>query len=299
MPTVNNSFDYSETSLNEIFLYQDNFGLKYRASNFELDLIRLVQPKNISLTADSKYTEIFYVYDDDRAVSISFKDQKADTQKIDCYTFSSLTIGYCNEAMITISNTKDRYKPLNNETLMLIDAMNEEFQFKYYKTSEFILFDQYILYAGVSKNKFNWLSPIEELTTGFISNLTFKGSTIGELVSNEIQRLPQRDEFFLYKLGVNYTKTINVYSFIDFFYDVDLLFVETKEYIPVSNINNYNIKLKTGLSLNFNESLAMTISGSLYKNNLYGFEDISFNQRSEHHFAKSYGTIDASLKYLF
>ena len=299
MPTVNNSFDYSETSLNEIFLYQDNFGLKYRASNFELDLIRLVQPKNISLTADSKYTEIFYVYDDDRAVSISFKDQNADTQKIDCYTFSALTIGFCDEARLNITNSNDKYAPLNGNTLMLIDAMNEEFQLKYYLASNLKLLDEYIFYIGLSKNKFDWLSPIEELTSGFIASLQYKGSTIGELVSNEIKRLPQRDEFLLYKLGINLTKTVNVYSFMDFFYDVDIIFVESKDYIPVKNVNNHNIKIKAGLSFNYEERIAISISGSLFKNNLYGFEDISFNQRSEHHFNNSFGSINASLKYLF
>ena len=87
MPTVNNSFDYSETSLNEIFLYEDNFALKHRTSNFELDLVRPVQPKNISLTASSKYTELFYTLDKQKALSMSYKKQNADTQKIDCYTF--------------------------------------------------------------------------------------------------------------------------------------------------------------------------------------------------------------------
>ena len=299
MPTVNNSFDYSETLLNEIFLYEDDFGLKHRTSNFELDLVRPVQPKNISLTASSKYTELLYTLDKQKALSVSYRKQSADTQKIDCYTFSTLTIGFCDEARLNITNSNDKYAPLNGNTLMLIDAMNEEFQLKYYLASNLKLLDEYIFYIGLSKNKFDWLSPIEELTSGFIASLQYKGSTIGELVSNEIKRLPQRDEFLLYKLGINLTKTVNVYSFMDFFYDVDIIFVESKDYIPVKNVNNHNIKIKAGLSFNYDERIDMTISGTLYKNNLYGFEDISFNQRSEHHFNNSFGSINASLKYLF
>ena len=265
MPTVNNSFDYSETSLNEIFLYEDNFGLMYRTSNFELDLVRPVQPKNISLTASSKYTELLYTLDKQKAISVSYRKQSADTQKIDCYTFSTLTIGFCNEARLNITSSKDKYAPLNGNTLMLIDAMNEEFQLKYYLASNLKLLDEYIFYIGLSKNKFDWLSPIEELTSGFIASLQYKGSTIGELVSNEIKRLPQRDEFLLYKLGINLTKTVNVYSFMDFFYDVDIIFVESKDYIPVKNVNNHNIKIKAGLSFNYEERIAMSISGSLFQ----------------------------------
>ena len=113
---------------------------------------------------------------------------------------------------------------------MLINANNEEFQFKYYQASKSIFLDEYILYIGISENKFDWLSPIEELTSGFISNLKFKGSRVGDLVANEIQRLPQRNQFLLYKLGINLTKEVNVYSFIDFFYGIDLLIIETKDY---------------------------------------------------------------------
>ena len=39
VPTLTNSFNYSETSANEIFLLKDNFGLIYKTSNFELDLM--------------------------------------------------------------------------------------------------------------------------------------------------------------------------------------------------------------------------------------------------------------------
>ena len=299
VPTLTNSFNYSETSANEIFLLKDNFGLIYKTSNFELDLIRPVQPKILSLKANSTYSEILYTINDQTAVSISLKDQSADSQRIDCYTFSSLTIGYCNEAQIGISNSKEKYDPLGNDSIMLIDAFNEEFQFKYYQASKSNFLDEYILYIGISKNKFDWLSPIEELTSGFISNLKFNGSRVGDLVTNEIKRLPQRDEFLIYKVGINLDKTINVYSFIDFFYEFDLLFVETKDYKVYKSINNHNFKLKTGFDLNFNENLIFSFSGSIYKNNLFGFEDISFNQRSEHQFDNSFGSLNASFKYIF
>ena len=41
------------------------------------------------------------------------------------------------------------------------------------------------------------------------------------------------------------------------------------------------------------------INGEFYQNNLYGFEHISFNQRSEHHFDSNFGSLGVQLKYTF
>ena len=76
---------------------------------------------------------------------------------------------------------------------MIIDGKNEEFRFNSIYALDTTYIDELTLYIGQSKNKFNWLSPIEELTTGFISTLSFGDSTIGELVGSELERMPQRD----------------------------------------------------------------------------------------------------------
>ena len=181
---------------------------------------------------------------------------------------------------------------------MLLDADNKEIKFSYTKAIDTFFSDEYILYLAISKNDFDWLSPIEELTSGFIANLSYKGSRIGDLVTNEIKRLPQRDTFELYKLGLNFYKNINIFKNISFFYDFDVVFVETKDYIIYNNVNNHNIKFETGLNFKIDD-LAFSLSGTLYQNNLFGYEDISFNQRSEHHFSSNFGTLNIKLRYSF
>ena len=140
---------------------------------------------------------------------MSFKEQTADTQEIECYTFSSFTVGFCENAVLTITNSKDKYSRLNDNKLMLLDASNNEISLNYTQAIDFIIADEFKLYLSLSENDFNWISPIEELTSGFIANLSYKGSRIGDLVTNEIKRLPQRDTFELYKLGLNFYKNIN------------------------------------------------------------------------------------------
>ena len=298
IPDIVSSFDYSETSINEVLFIKNNLGLKYKQSNFTLDLVRPIHPKSVNLTADSKLIETILILNNSSSISISYKEQIADTQSINCYTFSSLTIGFCDEAQIKITNSKDKYKQLNGNMLMLLDGKNEELKFSYTKAVDLLLLDEYFIYFAVSENKFDWLSPLEELTTGFISNLRYGGSTIGELVTNEIKRLPQRDAWLFYKLGFNLSKRIPIFNHFDIFYEADLVLVESSDYRTYQNINNHNIKINTGVNIH-NNNFELLIFGTLYKNNLFGYEDISFNQRSEHHFSSNYGSLNMTLKYNF
>jgi hypothetical protein len=299
LPKINNSFDYSEVSSTEALFIKDSFGLKYVSATFKLDAVRSIQPKNINLTAESNLLEFIYILSNDNAMSLSIKEQLADTQSIDCYTFSTLTIGFCPEARLTITNSKDKYKALNANQLMLIDGRNQEIKFKLTKAVDLLFIDEFFLYFSVSNNKFDWLSPIEDLTSGFISNLTYGGSTIGKLVENEIKRLPQRDEWLFFKTGVNMTKSIPIFKNINFFYDIDFVYVDNKDYIPFKDIKNHNIKFSTGLIVYNDKNLELIFFGTFYKNNLFGYEDITFNQRSEHHFSSNYGSLTALLKYNF
>jgi len=298
LPEVTNSFDYSDFSSLELMLVQNNIGLKFNIGEFYLNLERPVQPKSLALNAESQLYEFFYILDSDKSISLTFKNQTSDTQQIECYTFSSLTIGFCDEAVLSITNSKEKYDVLEDNKLMLLDAANKEIKFSYTQAVDTFFSDEYVLYLAISKNEFDWLSPIEELTGGFIANLSYKGTRIGDLVTNEIKRLPQRDAFELYKLGLNLYKNINIFKNVYLFYDFDVVFVETKDYIIYNNVNNHNIKFETGLNFKIDD-LAFSLSGTLYQNNLFGYEDISFNQRSEHHFSSNFGTLNIKLRYSF
>jgi len=280
-----------------MFVHLD-YGIKLKREDFYLNLERQTQPKKLSLNAKSDIYEFFYIMSSNKSISISYSKQLADSQKIECYTFSSLTIGFCDEAFITITSTKDKYNILEDNTLMLIDALNKESRVNFTHAIDTFIADEYIFYLSVSENKFNWISPIEELQSGFIANLSYKGSKIGDLVINEIKRLPQRDKFNLYKVGINFFKDFKLIKNINFFYDIDLVYVSTDNYIVYKDIKNHNIKLETGFKFLY-EDLIISLSGTLFQNNLFGFKDISFNQRSEHHFSSNFGTLNFGIQYSF
>ena len=171
LPEVTNSFDYSDFSSFELMLVQNNIGLKFNLGEFYLNLERPVQPKSLALNAESQLFEFFYILDSDKSISLTFKNQTSDTQQIECYTFSSLTIGFCDDAVLSITNRKEKYDVLEDNKLMLLDAANKEIKFSYTQAVDTFFSDEYVLYLAISKNEFDWLSPIEELTGGFIANL--------------------------------------------------------------------------------------------------------------------------------
>lgn len=258
-----------------------------------------MNPKKVGLQTNSKYNEFIYTLNSSNAISISYKEQIADEQSFNCYTFASLTVGFCDEAAFSISNSKEKYKSLDNNTLIKINGSNEEIKVNYYKALDSILIDEITIYLATSLNSFDWLSPIEELQTGFIANLSYNGTKIGSLVTQEISRLPQREEFTLNKIGVNISNNISISSYLQYFYNIDFVFVQSKDYMTLNSIPNQNIKFESGLKFLLPYSISLSVFGTLYQNNLFGYEDISFNQRSEHHFDKSFGSINAQLKYVF
>ena len=298
LPSTNTSFKYSDSVNSEIFLYHNNFGIKLNQSLFNLDLERSVQPKKLNLTAETNSVGFYFIQDDQTSsYSLTFSEQFADRQIIDCYSFSSIVIGICPEAKIRISNNKPKYDILN-DSLMLIDGKNQSLKFEFSNAVDTNLIDEYSLFIEVTENKFNWVTPVEEITSGFIGNLTFNGSRLGDLISNTLRTLPQREKWLTSSLGLTLNKSILLSNNFSFFLNPTLVLVKQRDYQSLNKIPNYNLSIRSGINYNIS-NFDIIFYGSFYLNNLYGFEPITFNQRSEHHFDKNFGLIAASIKYSF
>jgi hypothetical protein len=298
IPINNTSFSYSETLATELFLYNNKFGIKINQTNFSLDLERSIEPKKLELDANSKSLEIFIINNDSSsAYSFSLIEQLADPQVIDCYTFGSLTIGTCEDATLTITNIKPEYKFLG-ESLIWIDGKNIGTSFNIYKASNNIFFNEYSIYLQLIENKFNWVSPVEEIKTGFIANLNYNGQRIADLIKQTTDILPQREKWITVVTGITFKNSIFLTKNISFFYEPTFIFVKQLDYQEINNLQKYNIRLISGMSYDYLD-LKLSFYGTYYKNNLYGFEHISFNQRSEPHYSKDFGSLGFSVTYKF
>ncbi len=298
LPETNTSFKYSESSSNKFLIYHKRFGVKLDQSVFNLDLERSIQPKVLNLNANSNSIELFNISDDlTSTYSLTFKTQSSDPQKINCYTFSTLTVGSCSDARFNVTNNKPKYDILG-DSLLSITGANKSLRIQNIKAVNTLFIDEFSLYLEVTENSFNWISPIEEITTGFIGNLTFSGQRVGDLIASTIKILPQREEWYTTVAGFSFKKSFNVTAQLAFFYNPTVILVKQIDYLNINKIPKYNINLKAGLEYSF-KNIDLLIYGSYYQKNLYGFEHIAFNQRSEHHFDSDYGAIGATVTYSF
>ena len=76
------------------------------------------------------------------------------------------------------------------------------------------------------------------------------------------------------------------------------MYLHYSNYQSVAAIPKYNIKVRAGLSVDF-RPLMVEFYGNYYHHNLIGFEPISFNQRTEHHFKRAYGNVGLKVKFIF
>ena len=126
------------------------------------------------------------------------------------------------------------------------------------------------------------------------------GITLGDAISNEFRRLPQRSEWLTKSFDINLSKSLKIKMIknlnISLFYNIDYKFFTFSDYIEHAFKPDLNYKLRLGTSILFKD-LELKVYGDYYKNNLIGFQPITFNQRTEHFFDDSYGELGISFKY--
>ena len=301
LPTISNSFKSSETSYVDVLIYSENFGLKISSSDFLLALERLVHPKKLDLSAQSNDIEFLYLFDNQyKNFSVNFGEQLSDDQFIDCYTFSTITVGSCDEARINISSDKEKYNQLD-ENIIMISGENKSIRLNYNSIINNPIFYEFNIFLEFVENNFDWVSPVEEITLNkesFTYNLNFKGEKLGDIVDQSLSILPQRNKWNSIVLGASTASYFNLHESIYLFLIPTIIIVEQDGYLQLSNIPKYNFKLRTGFVF-AQENIEISIFGEYFMKNLYGFEHISFNQRSEHHFSDNFGSLGIELKYSF
>ena len=302
MPKITNSFKSSDTSYAEIFMYSENIGIKLKSSEFFLGLERQTFPKKLNLNAYTNDIEFFYLNDNQsKSISLSFSEQSADDQYIDCYNFSNIVIGSCAEARLNIINKKEKYNSLNETNIIKISGENESVKLNFNSIKGFNYLYEYNLFIEFVTNNFNWLTPVEEISLNkgsFLYNLNFRGDKLGNIIDNSLSILPQKNNWNSIVIGASTKSYFNLFNSIYLFIEPTVIFVEQDGYSQISEIPEYNLKVKSGFVYAL-DKIQISFFGEYFKNNLYGFEHISFNQRSEHHFNSNFGSLGIELKYIF
>ena len=289
LPAVPASFRSSSDLNFALSAEFERFGLGVGRSNLDLDLVRSVEPIDVSLSAKKDSLAVFYKPSDYRKITLSVSRQKADQQRFACYDFSGITIGSCEAADVQVGSIKPKYDVLEGD-LVGISANTKTIGISFSQVTNSKWLDYFSVGLFSTTHDYDWLTPVEDLESPFILGLIFNGKTLGDSITESFKKFPQRDAWRLNQLNISGSKAIPIYGDIEIFADGDLIYLNHSDYSAVIAAPNYNLKLKAGLRL-VTASVIFELYCNYYHNNLIGFEPITFNQRTEHYFDRPYGNV--------
>jgi hypothetical protein len=274
-----------------------NFGFEIGRSNLDLELARAVEPEDVSLAGQKDTVSLFYKLSDHQKITFHGSRQDADEQRFECYDFSGITIGSCENSDIQIGSTNPKYDVLGGD-LVAISAATRTHGISFSQMTNAKWIDSFSVGIFSTTHEYDWLTPVEDLASPFILGLVFNGKTLDDAITETFRKFPQRDGWRLNQLNISGSKSINVYGDIEAFVDAHAVYLHHSNYKSVVFTPNYNVKVRAGLRYEAN-SVLVELYSNYYHHNLIGFEPITFNQRTEHYFDRPYGNVGIKMEIRF
>lgn len=303
LPAQDSSFEHSSIDEFNISASHKNFYIGLEKISLLLEASRNNFPKNVDVDVDEEIISLGYFIN-----SNLFKISKQSTSKLsqsfDCYSFQTITLGSCNEADLSITSTDPKYNGLNGD-LIKIEGETSGYVIEYVFTEapsnlKWIA-DSMELAVIYNQYNYNWLTPLEEIKSNVLLNLNFGGITLGEALSNEFARLPQRDQWETFQFRARSIKDFYFNDWNDnvgIHSEIDLNFISYQNYTEYKSAPSNNFKLKLGLFLRSN-NIEFMIFGEYFQNNLLGYHPIVLNQRTESRLSNDFGQLGISFRLLF
>jgi hypothetical protein len=180
----------------------------------------------------------------------------------------------------------------------MIDGLTESWELAFTKAISSYLLDEIRVGLQVTDHSFDWLTPLDSISSPFILNLNIDGSSLGSLINSTLSNLPQQNPWSTYQVNLDILKDIKLSKSISLFYKISFKAFEFENYYDERAAPKNNFGLKSGIKLNIG-SFTSSIYGEFYQNNLIGFEPIIFNQRTQSYFDQNFGLIGINLEYQF
>ena len=297
LPEVPPSFDENSSKEVELGLGFKNIKTTLYTKEIDLTLQRSSEPKDVSLLAMKDGIELGYIFQNNDYLYVLASKQNADQQLFNCYEFSTFILGNCDSANLQISSVNPKYDSLG-DNIVRIDAATKSYGIGYKKYFNNFWVESTAIEFVKTSYKYNWLSPLEDIQSPFLLNLTIDGVALGDALNNTLQRFPQREEWNTSQLNLGLKqKFISIYNF-NLIAEYDLVLLQFSDYREYKNTPEYNFRLRAGIEF-YAQNLSLLFYGDAYLNNLIGFEPITFNQRTEHYFDKPYGELGLKLQFKF
>ena len=297
LPEVPSSFDENNSKEVELGLSFKNIKTRLYANEIDLRLQRLSEPRDVSLFTAKDGFELGYIFQNDNYFHVTASKQNADQQLFNCYEFSTFILGSCDSANLQISSANPKYDSLGNN-IASIDASTKSYGVGYKKYFNNFWVESAAIEFVKTSYEYNWLSPLEDIKSPFLLNLTIDGVALGNALNNTLQRFPQREEWNTSQINLGLKqKFISIYNF-NLIAEYDLVLLQFSDYREYKSTPEYNFRLRAGIEF-YAQNLSLLFYGDAYLNNLIGFEPITFNQRTEHYFDKPYGELGLKFQFKF
>ena len=193
LPEVPSSFDENSSKEVELGLSFKNIKTKLYSNEIDLTLQRSSEPKDVSLHAIKDGLELGYIFQNDDYLYVLASKQNADQQLFNCYEFSTIILGSCDSANLQISSVNPKYNSLG-DNIVSIDASTKSYGVGYMKHFNNFWIESTAIEFVKTSYKYNWLSPLEDIQSPFLLNLTIDGIALGDALNNTLERFPQREE---------------------------------------------------------------------------------------------------------
>lgn len=298
LPKVPASFNYSKSKNIEFGFNYKKLSTKFFKNDMNLSLERQSYPKSVSLDATKQGMSLGYkVNNNDDVIYVTSSSQNSVPQNFSCYEFSGFILGSCDDATITISSSNEKYDELGTD-IISINGDTRNLGLGYRKYFDNFWIKSMNIEIVNTEYDYNWITPIEDIKSPFLLNLTINGNVLGDAINTTFSRLPQRDKWSSQQINFGLKqKFFSIYNF-NLISEYDLVLISFNDYKKFRYTPKSNFKIRAGIEFNYKNTSIM-FYGDLYKNNLIGFEPITFNQRTEDYFDKAYGEIGAILKINF
>lgn len=273
------------------------FGLEIKRSSFDLELLRSSEPIDVALSARKDSFSLSYKLSDGQKITLAGSRQEADQQRFKCYGFSGITVGSCDLSDIQINSSDERYDVLEGD-LVGIDATTSSVGLMFHQQLDLSWFDHWSAGLTSTTHDYNWLTPVEDITSPFILGIKINKITLGDAINRALGTFPQRDSWRLNQVNISAGKSYPIYKNLKVFAETDIAYLVFSNYRAIKATPNYNFKLRAGIRYG-SEKLLLEFYGSYYHRNLIGFEPITFNQRTEHHFNRAYGNVGVKMEIRF
>jgi len=297
LPTVPASFDENSSKELELGHSFKNIKATLYANEIDLTLQRSSEPKDVSLLAKKNGLDLGYLFKNDDYLYVLASKQNAKQQLFNCYQFSTFILGSCDSANLQISSVNPKYESLG-DNIVGIDASTKSYGAGYKKHFNNFWVESTAIEFIKTSYKYNWLSPLEDIQSPVLLNLTVGGVTLGDALNNALQRFPQREEWKTSQLNLRLKqKFITNYNF-SLIAEYDLVLLKFSGYKEYNNTPEYNFRLRAGIDF-YTQNLSILFYGDAYLKNLIGFEPVTFNQRTENYFNKPYGELGVKFQFNF